>query len=388
MTLVHDGDRAHPHDHVDDHEHEGHVHHDHAHAHDHVDDHEHEGHAHHGHSHAHPRGILGSLAAVLHLDGHSHSHEDLAGDGDAGNNGKGMRVIIIGSVLLGITALLQVLVFAASGSVALLGDTVHNFSDALGSIPLLIAFWLSGRAATKRYTYGYGRAEDLAGLVIVLSIGLSAVYLLWESVNRLLSPQPPGHLAWLAAAALIGFAGNELVASLQIRTGREIGSEAMVANGYHARTDGLTSLAVLAAAVGVWLGFPILDPVIGVIMGLVILWITLRAARSMWYRLMDAADPKTVAKVESVIREHGLVMGLNRLQMRWHGHSMRVEAVVTVDGCPDAAQCRAIADHLSHHLYHEIPNLGETTLEVLPCRTDGGQAEGEVSHHRKRGAEA
>jgi cation diffusion facilitator family transporter len=244
---------------------------------------------------------------------------------------------------------------------------------------LLLAFVLSRRIADRRYTYGYGRAEDLAGVLIVLSIGFSAIYILWESIGRLLDPRPLTSLGWLAVAAIVGFIGNELVASIQLRAGRRMGSDALVANGYHARADGLTSLAVLIAAVGAWMGYPIVDPILGVLMGIVILFITWGAAKSMWYRLMDAVDPETVEKAASVIEEHSDVRSVRRLQMRWIGHCMQVEAVVLADAGADAARRSAIADHLRHHLYHEIPNLGETTIEVMPAPPTAG-----LRHARRR----
>ncbi|MDQ0939288.1 cation diffusion facilitator family transporter [Streptomyces sp. V1I1] len=132
-----------------------------------------------------------------------------------------------------------------SGSVALLGDTVHNAADALTALPLGVAFVLGRRAANRRFTYGYGRAEDLAGIVNVLTIAASAAFAAWTAIDRLLNPQEISYLPAVAAAAVIGFIGNEWVARYRIRVGHEIGSAALVADGLHARTDGFTSLAVL-----------------------------------------------------------------------------------------------------------------------------------------------
>ncbi len=298
------------------------------------------------------------------------------------DNELGIRTIYIAVALLGLTTLFQIIIYLMSGSVALLGDTVHNFGDAINSIPLLFAFWLANRVANKRYTYGYGRAEDLAGVLIVLSIGFSAFYILWESINRLFNPVPLNNLGWVAAAAIIGFAGNELAAIIQIRAGKKIGSDAMIANGLHARTDGLTSLAVLVAAIGAFLGYPIVDAAIGILMGIVILFITKDAAKSMWYRLMDAVDPIIVERAEDVIKEHPDVKGIQRLQMRWIGHRLQAEAVISIDADLNAAQCNTISEHISHHLYHEIPNLAETTIAVVPWSPDGKTFYCETSHHK------
>jgi cation diffusion facilitator family transporter len=322
------------------------------------------------------------LLSIFHLGGHKHDHGDLAQDKALKDNKLGMRTIYIAVALLGLTTIFQIIVFLISGSVALLGDTVHNFGDAINSIPLLFAFWLASRVATKRYTYGYGRAEDLAGVLIVLSIGFSAFYILWESVNRLFNPVPLGNLGWVAAAAIIGFAGNELAAIIQIRTGKKIGSDAMIANGLHARTDGLTSLAVLVAAIGAFLGYPIVDAIIGILMGIVILFITRDAARSMWYRLMDAVDPLIVERAATDIKEHPEVKGIQRLQMRWIGHRLQAEAVIAIDADLNATECNNISEHISHHLYHDIPNLAETTIAVVPWSPDGKAFYCETSHHR------
>jgi cation diffusion facilitator family transporter len=362
--------------------------HGHEYAHVHGIEHDHEKHDHphggheHGHSHDHSHGIIDTLASIFHLGGHTHDHGELAGDKALKDNREGIRTIYVAVALLGLTTIFQIAIFLASGSVALLGDTVHNFGDAINSIPLLFAFWLASRVANKRYTYGYGRAEDLAGVLIVLSIGFSAFYILWESVSRLFNPVPLNNLGWVAAAAIIGFAGNELAAVIQIRTGKKIGSDAMIANGLHARTDGLTSLAVLVAAIGAFLGYPIVDAIIGILMGIVILFITKDAAKSMWYRLMDAVDPLIVERAEGVIKEHPDVKGIQRLQMRWIGHRLQAEAVIAIDADLKTTQCNTISEHISHHLYHDIPNLAETTVAIVPWSPDGKTFYCETSHHR------
>jgi len=254
--------------------------------------------------------------------------------------------------------------------VALLADTVHNLGDALNSVPLWVAFVLARRAANRRYTYGYGRAEDLAGLLIVVSIAFSAGYILWESIQKLIHPQPLENLGWVAAAALIGFLGNEFVAALQIQVGRQIGSEAMITDGRHARADGLTSLAVLIAVLGTWLGYPIVDPVIGLLIGLAILFITRDAVIAMWYRLMDAVDPALVDRAEETIRRDADVQAVEALRMRWVGHSLHLEATLALAPRLTTAAAAAIADRVRHALLHAIPNLADVRLEIAPARDD------------------
>ena len=266
-------DPAHLHEHGDrdsDHSHQ----HDHDQRSDHSHDHD-TGHNHdNGHDHTHGSGVWGWISTIFHLHGHSHQNAARAADQNLMANEEGIRTVWLALAALVATSLFQILIVVASGSVALFADTVHNIGDALNSIPLLIAFYLARRMATRRYTYGYARAEDVAGVLIVLSIAISAALIFWESFQKLLNPQPLASLGWVAAAAIVGFLGNEAVAWLQIRKGREIGSAALVADGMHARTDGLTSLAVLVAAAGSWLGFPLIDPIIGILIGIAILFIT------------------------------------------------------------------------------------------------------------------
>ena len=290
---AHDQSAAHarPHDHADAYDHSR----DDDHGHQHTDSHDHAdkpGHAHgdgddHGHEHrSGPLGWLGEL-----FGGHSHGAPtaDEALEGSA----EGIRAVKISLVGLFVTAALQAVVVWNTGSVALLADTIHNLADALTSVPLWIAFVIGRRAPNRRYTYGYGRAEDVAGMVIVLMITLSAAVAGWESVRKLLTPEPMQHVWWVIAASIIGFIGNEAVALYRISVGRRIGSAALVADGQHARVDGLTSLAVLFGALGVLAGYPIADPLVGVLITVAILFVLRDALREVWWRLMDAVDPIT-----------------------------------------------------------------------------------------------
>lgn len=348
---------------------EAHPHpHDHGHGHDHPDaeghkhDHRHDPHTHHRRG----GGIWGWIASVFHLHGHNHDHGDLATDQAFNSNAEGIRTIWLALAALGVTSLLQIVIVWLSGSVALLADTVHNLGDALNSVPLLIAFYLARRAATRRYTYGFGRAEDVAGIFIVLSIAFSAGYIFWESIQRFLNPQPLEMLGWIAAAAIIGFLGNEAVALLQIRVGRRIGSAAMVADGLHARTDGLTSLAVLLAAAGSWLGYPLVDPIIGFLIGIAILFITKDATVTMWYRLMDAIEPDLLAEAEHLVSHQADIKELRRLRMRWIGHRLHAELHIAVDPHLTTAQSHTVAEELRHALFHGIARLSEVIVHVEP----------------------
>jgi cation diffusion facilitator family transporter len=225
---------------------------------------------------------------------------------------------------------------------------------------------LARHAATRRYTYGFARAEDVAGIFIVLSIAFSAGVIFWQSFQKLLDPDPLRNLGWVAAAAIIGFLGNEAVALLQIRKGREIGSAALVADGLHARTDGLTSLAVLLAVGGMWLGYPIVDPIIGFLIGIAILFITRDATVTMWYRLMDAIEPEILAQAEAVVELQHEVKELRRLRMHWMGHRLHADVCIAVDPDLTTAESHHIAEHLRHDLFHTIRYLSEVTVHVDP----------------------
>lgn len=325
--------------------------------------------------------MWGWVNTIFHLHGHSEQQHALAADSAFVDNDLGIRTVWIALAALAITSVLQIIVVWLSGSVALLADTAHNIGDGLNSIPLLIAFYLARRTATRRYNYGFARAEDVAGIFIVLSIAISAGIIFWESFQRLLDPQPLTNLGWIAAAALIGFAGNELVAILQIRVGRRIGSAALVADGQHARTDGLTSLAVLGAAFGSWIGFPIVDPIIGFLIGITILFITKDAAVSMWYRLMDAVEPEMLEPAEAVVCAEPGVEELRRIRMRWMGHRLHAEVTIAVDPDLNTAESHHIAEHVRHSLFHSNQYLSEIVVHVEPGKGDFSDYHKHTEHH-------
>ena len=344
-------------------------------------DHDHEHHYDHDHHRDHePRqGRWARILAGLHLDRHSHIH---ARDRAYLDNEEGIRTVWLALAVLTITSIIQIVIVMWSGSVALFADTVHNIGDGLNSIPLLIAFYLARRAATRRYPYGFGKAEDVAGVFIVLSIAFSAGVIFWESFQKLINPQPLANLGWLAAAAIVGFLGNEAVALLQIRTGRRIGSAALVADGLHARTDGLTSLAVLVAAGGSWLGFPIIDPIVGFLIGITILFITRDAAKTMWHRLMDAIEPDLLDKAEEVVQYQTGVKALRALRMRWIGHRLQAEVTVAVDPHITVVEGHHIAEEVRHGLFHEITNLSEIIVHVDPW-SPGQETYHELTAHHE-----
>ena len=350
-------------------------HHEHEHAHPHDD---------HGHDHPHPHDH--SPTGLRHRLGHlltPHSHETADKlDSALESSARGMRALWVSLAVLGVTALVQAVVVVVSGSVALLGDTVHNAADALTAVPLGIAFVLGRRAATRRFTYGYGRAEDLAGIAIVLTIAASAAFAAWAAVDRLLDPRPVTHVPVVAVAALVGFVGNEWVARYRIRVGREIGSAALVADGLHARTDGFTSLAVLIGAGGSALGWQLADPVVGLAITAAIALVLRDAAREVFRRVMDAVDPDLVDRAEHAVREVEGVRGVGELRLRWIGHRLRAEVAVVVDGEATVRQAHAVAVAAEHALLHAVPRLTAALVHADPAPVPGeADPHGELAHH-------
>lgn len=326
------------------------------------------------HRHSRRTGPLGWLGAIFHFHGHEHDEETLTASDPALATQEGIRVVWLALAALTVTSLVQIVIVAASGSVALLADTVHNIGDCLNSIPLLIAFSLARRVATRRFTYGFGKAEDVAGVFIVLSIAFSAGYALWASVQKLFDPQPIQHIPWVVAAALVGFLGNEAVALLQIRTGRRMGSAAMIADGLHARVDGLGSLAVLIAAAGSALGYPIVDPLVGLLTGVAIVFITKDAATRVWYRLMDAVDPTVTDSIERYVSEVPGVREVRSVRARWNGHELHTEVGVTLaDDEPDPA---SVTTTIRQALRAHVPHLTRAVVEiVLPSFAEASAAQ-------------
>jgi cation diffusion facilitator family transporter len=342
----------------------------------HHDQHDHD-HRHDGHHH-HRGGPLGVLQQVF----RPHSHDAAeATDAALEASAQGIRALKISLVGLAVTAALQAVVVAFSGSVALLADTIHNFADALTAVPLWVAFALGRRAASRRYTYGYGRAEDLAAVFIVAMIAASAVVAAWESIDRLRHPRELESIWLVMVAGLIGFAGNELVATYRIRVGRRIASAALVADGLHARTDGLASLAVVVGAIGVLLGFRLADPIVGLLITVAILFVLRGAARDIYRRLMDAVDPSLVTRAEEVLAATPGVLDVEAVRMRWIGHQLHAEVGVAVDHVKSVAEGHDIAEEVRHRLLHTMPKLRDATVHVSPSSDDDRDFHAALAHH-------
>jgi cation diffusion facilitator family transporter len=297
------------------------------------------------------------------------------------HNAEGVRALKLSVLGLAATAAAQLVVVMASGSVALLSDTLHNLADAGTSLPLWLAFNLGRRPANRRFTYGYGRAEDLAGVAIVAVIAVSGVAAAWEAIDRLRHPSPVHHVPWVMVAAVVGALGNEAVALFRIRVGRRIGSAALVADGLHARADGLTSLAVLLGAVGVALGWERADAVAGLLIAVAIVAVLGQAALGVGARLMDAVAPELVDQAERVLAGAPGVQGVGELRIRWIGHRLQTEARITVDRDLDVAAAHDIAENAHHALLHELPMLAGAVVHIDPSPHAGLDPHAGTAHH-------
>ena len=332
----------------------------------HSDDHHAHDHDHHGHDHGHsPHGAHA---------GHGHSHGVV--DPSIATTSEGLWALKWSFAVLMATALLQAAIVFVSGSVGLLADTIHNFGDAATALPLGIAFLFARRRPNKRFTFGYGRIEDLAGVTIVFTILFSAIVAGYETIVRFFHPQDIRHLWAVAIASGIGFIGNEAVAVFRIRVGRRIGSAALVADGQHARIDGWTSLAVLVGVFGVWLGYPLADPIVGLVITIAIFGIVIQSGKQIFARILDGVDPHVTDEIRHAAEHVPGVKEVTDVRARWLGHRLHAEVNVTLSSQITLAAAHTIAEEVRHHLLHEIDYLSLVVIHVDPEEKSGER------HHR------
>ncbi len=320
-------------------------------------------HGHHDHGHDDGRG---------HSRGHGkHGHTHGLIDPSITTSERGIWAIKWSFIGLALTALLQLVVVLLSHSVGLLADTIHNFGDAATAIPLWIAFMLSRWKPNEKFTYGYGRVEDLAGMAIVLTIFVSAVVAGYETVQRFLHPQPVGYLWAVMAASVIGFVGNEVVAIFRIRVGREIQSAALIADGYHARIDGWTSLAVFFGAVGVWMGYPLADPIVGALITIAIAQIVWQSAKAVFTRALDGIDPKIIDDLRHAATHVPGVEKVTDVRARWLGHRLYAEMNVAVAPQLSVEEGHALAKAVRHEAMHHVGYLSNVVIHIDPIQEAG-----------------
>jgi cation diffusion facilitator family transporter len=312
------------------------------------------------------------------MSNHQHKHDHAHGAVDPAlfTTERGMWAVKWSFFWLFVTAVFQIVVVVLSGSVALLADTIHNFGDAATAVPLWFAFRLAQYKPTRRFTYGYGRVEDLAGVAVVLTILFSAIVAGYQSFERFIHPQKIGYIWAVAFASIAGFLGNEAVALFRIRVGKEIGSAALIADGYHARVDGLTSLAVLGGAIGVWLGFPSADPIVGMLITIAILFIVRDSVKSIFARLLDSIDPKVVDEIRHALDHVKGVEDVSEIRVRWLGHRLHAEVNVAVDSHLSVEDGHKIAYEARHQLLHHLKYLSNVIIHIDPAYASG------EDHHR------
>ena len=301
-----------------------------------------------------------------HNHDHSHAHSHGAIDPSIVTHERGLWAVKWSFIILFLTAIFQLFVVIASKSVALLGDTIHNFADAGTAIPLGIAFLASRLKPSKRFTYGYGRVEDLAGVGVVFIILFSAIFAGYEAIQRFIHPAAINHLWAVVAASILGFLANEGVAIFRIKVGKQIGSAALIADGYHARVDGWTSLAVLFGAIGIWLGFPLADPIIGLFISLAIFVIVWQSAREVFTRILDGVDPEILHEVIHATEHVDGVKNVGGIKARWVGHKLHVEMNVAVGTDASAKEGHEIAKEVRHQLLHHLPHLKDVMIHIDP----------------------
>jgi len=321
-----------------------------------------------------------------HKGGHSHNghydhgHTHGVVDPSITSSERGIWAIKWSFVILFITAMIQVVIVWLSGSVALFADTIHNFGDASTAIPLWVAFALSRWKPSPRFTYGFGRMEDLAGLAVVLIIAFSAVVAGYESVQRFQNPQTISHLSAVAAASVIGFIGNEAVAVFRIRVGKAIASAALIADGYHARADGLASLAVLFSALGVWLGYPAADPIVGILITLLLVRIVWQSSKAVFTRMLDGIDPNIIDDIHHAAGHVDAVEKVTDVRARWLGHRLHAELNVAVASALSVAEGHSIAKEVTHQLRHHLAYLSSVMVHVDPAEEAGEEFHRVLEH--------
>src|SRR5438270_10096214 len=351
----------------------------HLHNHDH-DEHQHDHDEHEGHEHDYGEHDHDPEHGEHGHGGHGHEHGRV--DADLYGNEVGLRAVQISTAGMFLVAAIQFAIAAIGGSAGLFADALHNLGDVLTTVALWIAFVLSNRAANRRYTYGYYRAEDLAGIFIVLVIIASAVAGAVESILKLTTGSVPTQLYLSMAAALIGVAGNEILAQYKISVGKRINSVPLIADGQHSRIDGLTSLAAFVGLIGVALGLPIADPIAGLVITVVILTVVYSTTRSVLQRLLDAVDSRIVPSIVSIASEVPGVEAVNDVRARWVGHTLHVAMNIEVDAELTLVKAHAIAEEVRHRLFHRIKGLSEAIIHTDP-HSHGEDYHQLVAHHRQ-----
>jgi cation diffusion facilitator family transporter len=278
----------------------------------------------------------------------------------------GLRAIRLSAAVLAVAAGAQLAVVAIGGSAGLFASALDNLGDVISTVALALAFMAARRAADDRYTFGYQRLEDLAGVVVVAVIWASAGLAAFESFRKLVGEHRPTAIGVGIAVAIVGAIANEVVARYKMRVGRSIGSQPLIADGRHARIDALASVAAFAGLLGVKLGWRGADPIAGLLITVAIVAIAWDASRHVLARVLDAVDPEIVDRIMHVASETEGVAGLGRVQARWAGRSLYVSLTVAVDGNLSVADAHAVGEAVHHQVLHELPGVAQVDVHVDP----------------------
>ncbi|MFI4983612.1 MAG: cation diffusion facilitator family transporter [Rickettsiales bacterium] len=314
------------------------------------------------HAHSHGSGLLNKF---IHRFGHSHHIAEKV-DTAMESHEQGIKALKNTLLILIATALFQTVIVMTSHSVALMADTIHNFADATTSIPLWIAFSLARKGASRRFTYGYGKTEDVAGVFIVFIIFFSACVAAYQAIEKIINPVAMENLGLVSLAAIVGFIGNEVVASYRIRVGKAIGSAALIADGYHARLDGFTSLAVILGVLGAAYGIPIIDPLVGIVITLTILVIVKDTAKAVWIRLIDGIEPEILAQIEHAPTHVKGIIAIHNVRARWIGHRVYADVTIEVDPKLTVKEADVMAQQVEESLRNHVRLLGKAVVQVRP----------------------
>lgn len=319
-----------------------------------------------------------------HRHGAGHGHDHGAVDAEVVTNRRALRAVKISAAGLGATALLQFVVVAVSGSVALLSDALHNIGDVAGTLTLLVAFTVAQRPSSAAYPFGWRRAEDLGGLVIVLAIAVSAGLAGWESFRALVGEHTVTNTGWAFAAAVAGIIGNEAVAQYKIRVGTDIDSPALIADGQHARTDGLASAAAAVGVTGTWIGLPVLDPLAGLAITVAIVWILFDVGRPVLRRLLDAVEPGLVDTIGEVAAAVDGVAGVHDVKARRAGRVLLVQLHIDLPPDQPLRDAHAVAERVRHALMHHDPQVAAVEVHLDPAGEHDEAHRGTAHHRRER----
>lgn len=316
----------------------------------------------------HARGVTDDQTTRTARPAHSHTHAP--GGERATDNAAGLRVVMIATAGMLVVAVVEFGFFAVSHSAGLLSDALHNLGDVLTTTALWIAFLIARRPATSRHTYGFHRAEDLAGAFIALVIVASAGAAAFESYRRLVGSGHPTQLGWGIGAALFGFAGNELLAQYKMREGQRLNSQPLIADGQHSRADGLTSLAAAVGLMLVFFGIPKADPIAGLIISAAILYILADVGREVFGRLMDAVEPETVEQIRGLAQQTPGVRVVGDLRARWAGRRLYAAMNIGVDGAMPLTEAHAIAERVRQEILAHVSGAAAVDVHVDPVGAD------------------